>query len=558
MLSLALTLASAVLVSPQVQAQALYTVRVADPTTARVTVELELSNAPPELDAVEFEMAEGFAFTRFHEARVLEPWRTTVAGESGELSRSAPFLWRVPTAGASTLEVAYDVPLDHRALPEVGSRGDYEMPFLAADHGMLTCGAVFALPRLADVALRVRFELPAGWPALCPWPEVAPGVFAPGRAADLQDGLVALGAWTVHDLDAGGARAVVAFAPSEAYLAADAAPLVQALVAREIEVFGGAPLQRYLFLFTPSTVQGFAGSAKQGAMVLAVGKNLPANVVRPYVTHLVAHEFFHTWASTRYECPDELRFFSEGFTDFYAYATAAEIGELSATELERTIGDKLVAYERAAERTGLSLAHAGGPEFFAGGAAYEQVYAGGLVLAALCRRALEQHASADPAPTLDDFMRALNNDARWTPGEAAPRLGDFEATLARFAGADFASWARELVETPRADLGAALVDLGCKVERTSSPAALELRANLDGTTLRDLDPDCAAGLIGLRAGDELLAVNGVAVAKPAECYRAFQTPVDGRLKVELRRAGVEQTIDAPVPERAQIVFGWRR
>ena len=556
MLSIALALASATLAPSQVRAR--YTVRVADPAAERVTVEIELSGVPADLEAVELELPERFAFTRFPEARVLEPWRTTVAGVDGEVRRSAPFLWRVPTAGAGGLRVAYDVPLDHRELPEVGSRDDYEMPYLAADHGMLSCGAVFALPRLPDVALRVRFELPEGWPALCPWPEVEPGLFAPSRPADLTDGLVALGAWDVRELDVGGALAVVAFAPSETRLAAGTVPLVQALVARELEVFGGAPLERYLFLFAPSTVQGFAGSAKQGSMVLSVGQGFPAGAVQPYVGHLVAHEFFHTWAAARYECPDELRFFGEGFTDFYAYKTAADVGARTSAELERTIGEKLAVYERAAERTGLSLARAGGPEYFGGGAAYDQVYAGGLLLAALCNRALEGRAGGEAAATLDDFMRAFNNDARWARGGASPRLDDFEEALARFAGEDLAAWVRELVETPRADLGAALVDVGCKVERESLPALLDLRANLDGTRLRDLDPECAAALIGVQAGDELLEVNGIAVARPEECHRAFRAPVDGRLRIRLRRAGVEREIDSALPVRAEIRFAWGR
>jgi predicted metalloprotease with PDZ domain len=227
---------------------------------------------------------------------------------------------------------------------------------------------------------------------------------------------------------------------------------------------------------------------------LGVRRNsLPAHAVRPYVSHLVAHEFFHTWAATRYECPDELRFVNEGFTDFYAYATAAHVGELGVAELERTIGTKLAAYERAAEQTGQSLVRAGGREFFQGGAAYEQVYAGGLVLAALCRRVIEARASGSPGETLDDFMRAFNNDPRWSRGGAAPRLDDFQATLARFAGPDFAALARELVETPRADLAAALVEAGCKVERSTlrprSSCARISTARRCGTSIPSAPPD---------------------------------------------------------------------
>jgi hypothetical protein len=61
----------------------------------------------------------------------------------------------------------------------------------------------------------------------------------------------------------------------------------------------------------------------------------------------------------------------------------------------------------------------------------------------------------------------------------------------------------------------------------------------------------------VRAGDELLEVNGFAVARPEDCYGTFKQPIDGRLRVKLRRAGVEQSIDVPVPQRTQIAFAWR-
>jgi len=534
-----------------------YTVRVLDPEQPIATVTLEMSNLPADLAELEVSLPERFAFTTFEEAKVVDPWIVIVGDKPLSLPRAEPFVWRIPKSGVTVVSVVYEAPLTHRTWPEVDSSDDYEMPYLQADHGLLSCGALLAAPRLGDVEFRVRFELPDGWPVLCPWPQIAPGEYAPRREIDLQDALVAIGAWQSHSIEAGGARATVAFAPSEARLAVEVAPLVEKLFAEEVAIFGGASLDSYLFLFAPSTVRGFGGSVKQGSMVLAVGANLPASAVRPYASHLVAHEFFHTWGASRYACPDELRFLNEGFTDYFAYEATRRVGASSDEEFLATVGEKLASYERAAAATRASLCDAGGPRFFEGGAEYEQVYAGGLVVAALCEQALRARADKDRPVRLDDFLRALNNDPRWSIEGAAPTLDDFVATLATFTGDEFAAKIRELVRTPGADLASALVEAGCRVERTSTAASLELRANLDGTRLLDLDPECAVALVGLQPGDVLVKVNGVSVSTASECYAATPKLVDERLRIEFTRDGESMSIDAAPPKRERLRFAWK-
>ncbi len=543
--------------TPAVRAE--YTVRISDPASRRATVAIEVFDLPAGLSEIEFTLPERFAFTTFPEAQVIDPWIVVVGERPSEVERVRPFAWKVACSPGKPLALVYNAPLDLRSHPLVNERGDYEMPLVAEDHALLSGGALLAAPNLDGVQFRVRFEAPEGWAVHTPWPEVEPGVHAPRSALELQDCIVALGAWTVRETNAGGARALALFAPSELRLVDEVAPLVRDIFASEIELFGGAPLERYLFVFTPSRVRGFAGSAKQGSMVLSVGANLPATSVKSHAAHLIAHEFFHTWGTSRYACPDELRFFNEGFTDYFAYEVTRRIGALSQAEFLRTIGDKLAQYERAAAATKVSLVDASGAKFFEGGAAYDQVYAGGLVLAVLCQKAIESNATeGSSARTLDDFARAFNNDKNWSREGAAPTLEDFVTRLADYSGDELASSLRTLVTTPQADLLSALNTAGCKVERTSTPAPLELRANLDGLRIVDLDPASAGALIGLRAGDKLVEVNGVRVTKPAECGTAFAKPVDARLKITFERDGAEQRIDAALPTVERIEFGWTR
>ncbi len=534
-----------------------YTVRLTDPEGQRATVAIEFSNLPAEVTELELNFAERFAFVAFPQAQVLDPWIVVVGDKPSEVERTRPFSWRIPCAPGKTSAVVFNAPLDLRSSPLVDERGDYEMPIATEEFAMLSCGALLPAATLEGIELRVRFEAPEGWAVHTPWPEVEPGVWSPRDSLALRDTLVALGKWEKRESSVDGAHAVALFAPSEARLASEVAPLVEALFATEIGVFGGAPLERYLFLFVPSRVRGFAGSAKQGAMVLSVGANLPPEAVRSNAAHLIAHEFFHTWGASRYACPDELRFFNEGFTDYYAYEATRRIGALSDEALLEKIGEKLGAYERAARATGLSLVKAGGPAFFEGGGAYDQVYAGGLLLAAMCEQALRSAPKADgQRRTLDDFLRAFNNDPRWSRSGAAPALSDFLEQLSRFCGAEFASRMKALVETPNADLVAGLVAVGCTVERVEEQAALELRANLEATRIVDIDPACAAARIGLRAGDKLIEVNGVKVAGPADCRAAFARPREGRLQITLERNGATERIDAAPPTTEVIRFRW--
>jgi predicted metalloprotease with PDZ domain len=543
--------------APAVRAD--YTIRVSDPASRRATVAVELFDLPAGLSEVEFTLPERFAFTTFPEGQVVDPWIVVVGDRPSEVERVRPFAWKVPCAPGKPLAIVYNAPLDLRTHPLVTERGDYEMPYVAEDHALLSGGALLAAPTLDGVQFRVRFETPEGWAVHTPWPQPEPGVHTPRTALDLQNTVLALGAWTVRETTADGARAVALFAPSEVRLLDEVAPLVRDIFAREIELFGGAPLERYLFVFTPSRVRGFAGSAKQGSMVLSVGANLPTTSAKPAAAHLIAHEFFHTWGAARYACPDELRFFNEGFTDYFAYEVTRRIGATSEAEFVSEIGEKLAKYERAAAATKVSLVEASGARFFEGGAAYDQVYAGGLVIAALCEKAIKSSATAEaPARTLEQFLRAFNNDKEWSLDGAAPTLADFFRRLAEYTGDEFATAARALVETPEADLAAALLSAGCKVERTSTPAPLELRANFDGLRLVDLDPTCAAALVGLRAGDKLIEVNGVKVEKSADCGAAFAKPVESRLRITFERDGAEQRIDAALPTVERVEFGWTR
>ena len=529
-----------------------YTVTLDSPDSQRVTVSAELEGLDPDRSSLSWRMQERFAFIRLPKPLLEGPVRASAGGEPLELTREAPHEWTLATGGRESVRLEWVVPLNHRELEAVQQRDAYEYPYVAEDHGMLVTPALFLHPEgIPEGEIRVRFELPEGWEVLAPWREVSDRVFDPGDGRSLVHDLVAIGAWSVHTIRVGEFEGSIAFAPGQEVLEAAAVEPIRRIVEHELELFGLPAQGRYLFLFGRPETRGLAGSPKTRSMTLSVEPRLAA-LAPGYIPHLIAHEFFHTWAASRMELPDELRWVSEGFTDYYAYLVPARLGLAGNTwqDFGGTLADKMMAYQANPLVGRQSLAGAGGPAFFSDQWAYHLVYDGGLLLAAwLDRRIRAEH----PDRSLDDLMRSFTNDPRWGEDGARPGLADFIATAARYAGEEAAERLRGFAAQPGAfDPVEELNGVGVEVSWRSAPPTLSLRANLDGTRLVDIDTSGLAFRLGIRAGDRLIEVNGREVTDPGEVHRAWREPVENRVRVVLERGGVRTTIDEPIPEESVV------
>lgn len=495
---------------------------------------------------LELSLPDRYAFTTL-EPRLTRDLEGSRAGAAVELERAGPFLWRAP-AGEGPLRVRWTAALDHRQQPDVVATNDaYEHPFLAEDHGMLFTGALVPTPRLAAAEVRVRVSAgpaDAPWPVIAPWPRGADGTYTP-RLRDLADDIVLVGGWRTESVDAGGLTATFALAPSAEGLA----PLVERqlapIVEHEVALFGGPPQPAYLFVFGPADgLHGYGGSPKTNAMTLFVGAGLPPEVVEQGLSHLVAHEFHHTWMRARCQPEDALRFVAEGFTDYFAWRTSWSLGHMSDAAYLAELEDQLSRGRRALSGSGRSLAACGGPEFFLGREAYDACYAAGLTLALWTDLALRR---AEPATDLAELLRAFYGDPRWDDG-TRPNLDHWCALLERRLGEDLSSLQRVAVTSPEGfDPVALFAAIDVEVRRDARSAGDSPRANFDGATLRALDPAGPAALVGLRAGDRLVEVNGCPVADEAAVRRAWAAPLEGRLVVRFERDGEERHIDAPLP-----------
>ena len=164
------------------------------------------------------------------------------------------------------------------------------------------------------------------------------------------------------------------------------------------------------------------------------------------------------------------------------------------------------------------MGKAGGPIFFEEGAANQLVYRGGLALAALVDLALRNPSLRVDGRTgdLDELMRALTNDPRWSLDGRAPGLKAF----------------------------------GQPLERSLEPFELTLQANLESPRLLTLDPGSLTHQLGLRPGDRVRRINGIPIGTEAGLRKAWGQ-LGETLLVSVQRAGESLEWQQKLPQQVR-------
>jgi predicted metalloprotease with PDZ domain len=453
-------------------------------------------------------------------------------------AQTASYTFTIDPAGAREVELRWSVPLDHRTLDGIRGRDEYEYPYLAADHGMLVMATMALVPGEGtahdrEFPITIEFDLPSGW-------EI--------HLNDVRDDLVAIGQWDTYEEEVDGMAVTFAFAPGQETLKQGVVQQAAPIVAGMIDHFGGKVQDRYLVLFGEPQPGGYGGSPKTNSMTLFLSPELPLDFALDGMVHLIAHEFHHTWMRARCRPVDELRFVAEGFTDYFAYFIPWRIGAHDDARFRAEMEQKLAKAELAQAGAGMTLQQAGGPAFFQGGPAHQFVYGGGLMLGFWLDLALRQPGEGQKAATLEELLRRFYNHDRWQEDlEATPE--HLWADLRALGRADLAARVQELTtSTEPIDWVAAFAEIGVDLQRELVPAPLEVRANFEGTTITAIDPAGTGGRLGLRAGDELLEVNGNAVFDEGEVREAFEWLVDGGFAITFERDGERRMIAAPRPQ----------
>ena len=468
------------------------------------------------------------------------------ASKAAILTRVAPYDWSLDPGGATSLSLRWEVALDHRLQPE--TRGDeYEYPYLADDHGMLSTCALYLAPYKLKY-IEVTFELPKDWALHVPWPELGEGRYAPTSVRSLQDDLIAIGDWDVVRTQIEELDLTIAFAPGQDELRSAVPELIESLVAAELAVFGCTPQPKYTFLFGRPDTPAFGGSPKTWSMTLSVDAVFPLRVALDGLTHLISHEFHHTWGRARCRVPLDLRFLGEGFTDYYAWMIPWRAGIYDDGRAAGQVATGFAHYEQNQIECGLSLIECG--SHFEQGAASTTLLQGGRALALLLDLRIRQEQAEK---SLDDLMRVFYEDPRWGVGRN-PQVDDLLERIVEFTDEEFAklfeTW---LGQTEQVDLVQALKEFELELGRELLPLPSHPGALFEGTTLVAIDPSASAAFVGVLTGDRFVAINGTAVSTEDELRAAWHPTPDGRVEVLLERPGEEERVHlaAEWPQRIQ-------
>lgn len=445
-----------------------YRVTLADAQVPVLAVALELRRPPGAAGALRLSFARRYAFVSPAEPLLAAPpvFRDS-AGRPVAATRLDPFVWEV-AAPPPLLRADYRVLLVHRSLPGVAGRDEYEQPYLASDHGLLSTAVLLLLPEEGPLRIRLRLDLPAELAARSSWPERDAWLIAPSGEAARND-LIPVGAWEEESFGAPGFHGAVLYAPGLRSGLAEAARVLPEVVAELIARMGGPPAPSYRFLFVPSSSRGAGGSPKATTMTMFLSPELMESG-REFLAHLGAHEFFHLWGTSGVPVPDELRWFEEGVTDWVAWRTAAAVGALDGEGFARQV---VRARREVAELdgSGLSLVAAGGAAFFEGGAAYRLCYSGGFLAGAWMDSRLADAGAGGLMPLLRRWKgiggpAGPGRTSAAAPPAPAPCLDELLACFAASAGDAAAAELRRLVSEPMgAEAAAACAALALPPDR---------------------------------------------------------------------------------------------
>jgi len=445
-------------------------------------------------------------------------------------------------------------------------------PFLRPSGGLINSPDFFLyLPDFANAPVTLRLDVPAEWHiATALESHGTPARFVAPNAAALLDAPILLGdlrEWQFHDR---GTAFHVLYWPLPKATPFDTAAFVdelRRLTASTLDVFGRAPSPRFFFL-----IQDGADDALEHRASVTLGVQSAELARNPRASlEQMAHEFFHTWNLVAIH-PDnylELSYqaarrttglwWGEGVTLYYADALPRRAGLMDTTESRLDHLADLLRYYHGSwtarippERASLAFEDSPIANPDATGGYYTQGELLGGEIDALVRD------STHEARGLDDIMRALYR-------QSANGRGYTSATLEALADSVCGCRLQQLFATQVR--GNALIDAAPIVARLGYKMVVDTVAAIDsaGAPLPDRrlglysaadgapliivvnNPATAWRMAGLRTGDELVALNDVAIAGYDNLHAALDAlRIGDTAAVDIRRAGVPMRIHAPV------------
>jgi len=343
------------------------------------------------------------------------------------------------------------------------------------------------------------------------------------------------------------------------------------------QMFGGVPLERYLFLLY-LTDKGRGGLEHRASTALLYPRaNLTSSKGWEDFLTLAAHEYFHLWNVKRIkprrlvpldysqENYTELLWAFEGITSYYDNLLVRRAGLMSAQRFLIRLGESLSSLHQTPGRKVQSLAEASlmawikhyRPDENSPNSAISYYLKGEIVSVLLD---LEIRRATDDQRSLDDAMRLLWS--RYGDGDGLPEDG-FERAASEVAGVNLSPFFdRSLRSTQELDYSAfSQVGLEAKFrirespsDKGGSPPRLKpaevkpkgwLGVVIKGTSaIAYVLADSPAMQGGIYADDEIVALDGYRVDGPGLLARCEEKLPDETVRITLFRR--DQLIEVPV------------
>lgn len=305
--------------------------------------------------------------------------------------------------------ITYEI-RQHDEIAEIDHRRVYRPLVQAAYFHLIGHGFVVAPAWEGDSERRIRLRWDLGDDMT-----MANSFGVTARAQEIDTTLDALrhavfvgGDFRVHTLEVRGQPVHVALRGSWAFSDDDYLDRVRRVVEVERGFFGDDDFDRFLVTMIPTGARccsyGGTGLTDSFATFIATDRPLDGRM-----THLLAHELFHTWNGRRIgrQEPEELVYwFSEGFTDYYARLLSLRAGLITLAEYADSYNAVLRAYFLSPARNAQNAAvH---DAFWSDEAVERLPYQRGDILAHEWNLRIQQ---AVPQSSIDDVMRALFAEA---------------------------------------------------------------------------------------------------------------------------------------------------
>lgn len=426
--------------------------------------------------------------------------------------------WRVHPRGAGRVTIAFDYLAD--ALDNAES-------WTEADFAFFNGTNLFFFPEGSDLEFRatVTIDTEADWRVATGLaPGDSPVEFVAADYHELVDVPTFVGRFDIDSMEIGGTRYRLATYP-QGTLAGDARALLWDQIRRVVPtmtaIFGDEPWENYttLLVFDP----GFGSGSALEHSNSHLGIYHPSFRNSTVLASITAHEIFHAWNVKRLRpadlwpydygraMPTELLWVSEGITDYYADLALVRGGVVTPADFYAETAGKVreVAAAVPVALEDASLSAWIDPRDGTASLYYPKGSLAGFMLDILIRDA------SDNARSLDDVLASLYRET-YVSGRGFTEAEWWNAVSAAAGGRSFADFHDAYVDGREPYPWDEILPLAGLQLRTSTERVARIgvttSGSAEGVRVVDVLPGSSAAAAGVRPGDLLRSVAGIAVA----------------------------------------------